>query len=60
MTVQLIREGKREARRRKASPTGEKHKHTCRLRLILEMKKSNMGSLASAIPSPLPSLRTEL
>mmetsp|Transcript_9193 Transcript_9193/g.38628 ORF Transcript_9193/g.38628 Transcript_9193/m.38628 type:complete len:250 (-) Transcript_9193:487-1236(-) len=60
MTVQLMSAGKFLARMRNLSPTGEKHRHTCRYLRTLSRKKSHKFSGESMIPAPLHSLRTAL
>ena len=60
MTVQLMSAGKLRARMRNLSPTGEKHRHTCRNLRTLSMKKSHRLSGESMMPACFASLRTAL
>mmetsp|Transcript_17097 Transcript_17097/g.28225 ORF Transcript_17097/g.28225 Transcript_17097/m.28225 type:complete len:371 (+) Transcript_17097:561-1673(+) len=58
ITVQLIIAGKRRARTRNLSPTGLKHKRTCKLRRTLLRKKSQQLSRVSTMPTCFASDRT--
>ena len=60
MTVQLMSAGKFRARIRNLSPTGEKHRHTCRYRRTLSRKKSHKFSGVSKMPASFTSFRTAL
>mmetsp|Transcript_14317 Transcript_14317/g.34861 ORF Transcript_14317/g.34861 Transcript_14317/m.34861 type:complete len:271 (-) Transcript_14317:8417-9229(-) len=60
MTVQLMSAGKFRARIRNLSPTGEKHRHTCKYLRTLSMKKSHRLSGVSMMPACFTSLRTAL
>mmetsp|Transcript_42947 Transcript_42947/g.109892 ORF Transcript_42947/g.109892 Transcript_42947/m.109892 type:complete len:368 (-) Transcript_42947:68-1171(-) len=58
-TVLLTSAGNWRARMRNLSPTGLKHRMTCRYLRTLSMKKSHRFSGVSRMPAPLHSLRTE-
>lgn len=59
MTVQLTSAGKRRARVRNTSPTGEKASTTCRLARTREMKKSIIESRDSGTAAALAAGRSE-